>query len=83
MPSSAEAEARKRGGVKAYRTVKRGDRTILVAVVPQAGPRGGHTVAMAGPSPVKQTTPKRGKMTKKKLRALAKKRRRRETQGHA
>ena len=74
MPSTAEAEARRRGGVKGYRTVKRGDRTFLVAIVPEAGPRGGHTVAMTGPvaAPTK-------KVSRKKLRRVAKKRKARDT----
>ena len=74
MPATAEAEAKRRGGVKAYRTVKRGNHTILVGVVPKAGPRGGHTVVMRGPSSVK---PKPKRMTKRRLRAIAKKRRQR------
>jgi hypothetical protein len=83
VPASAEAEAQRRGGIKGYRTIKRGDRTILVAIVPQAGPKGGHTVSMAGP--VGSVRPKaapsraRKKMTKKQLRALAKRRKARHT----
>lgn len=50
MAASAEAKARARGGIKGYRTVKlKNGKTILVAVVPKAGPRGGHTVVLRGP----------------------------------
>lgn len=73
MPATAEAEAKRRGGVKAYRTVKRGNRTILVAIVPKAGPRGGHTVSIAGPTSVKPKA--KPKMTKRRLRRAAKRRR--------
>lgn len=72
MPATAEQRVKARGGATTYRTVKRGSRTFLVAIVPKAGPRGGHTVALAGPSPVKQSKPK---MTKKRVRRLAKRRR--------
>jgi hypothetical protein len=71
MPATAEAEARRRGGIKAYRTVKRGNRTILVAIVPKAGPRGGHTVSMAGPTTVKA----KPKLTKKRVKSKARRRR--------
>lgn len=51
-----EAEIKKRGGALRWRTVKlKGGRTIRVAVVKKAGPRGGHTVA----GPVHQS--KKGK----------------------
>ena len=41
-----EAEIKKRGGAKRYRTiVPKPGKYIHVAVVPKAGPRGGHTVA--------------------------------------
>ena len=41
-----EAEIKARGGAKRWRTVKLPDgRTVKVAVVKKAGPRGGHTVA--------------------------------------
>lgn len=41
-----EAEIKARGGAKRWRTVKLPDgRTIKVAIVKKAGPRGGHTVA--------------------------------------
>lgn len=41
-----EQEIRNRGGAVRWRTVKLKDgRTIRVAVVRKAGPRGGHTVA--------------------------------------
>ena len=41
-----EAEIAKRGGAKRYRTImpKKG-KYIHIAIVPKAGPRGGHTVA--------------------------------------
>ena len=49
MPASAEQKARARGGIKGYRTVTlKNGKTILVAVVPKAGPRGGHTVVLGG-----------------------------------
>lgn len=41
-----EAEIKARGGAKKWRTVRLKDgRTIRVAIVKKAGPRGGHTVA--------------------------------------
>lgn len=41
-----EEEIARRGGAKRWRTVKLSDgRTVRVAVVRKAGPRGGHTVA--------------------------------------
>lgn len=41
-----EAEIRKRGGAKKWRTYKLPNgKTIRIAIVPKAGPRGGHTVA--------------------------------------
>jgi hypothetical protein len=41
-----EEEIAARGGAKRWRTVKLSDgRTVRVAVVRKAGPRGGHTVA--------------------------------------
>lgn len=41
-----EKEMAERGGAKRWRTVKLADgRTIRVAIVAKAGPRGGHTVA--------------------------------------
>jgi len=50
MPTTAEAKARARGGIKGYRTVQlKTGQTILVAIVPKAGPKGGHTVALRGP----------------------------------
>jgi hypothetical protein len=40
------AEERARGGAKRYRTVSLpGGKYLHVAIVPKAGPRGGHTVA--------------------------------------
>jgi len=39
-----EKEIKRRGGAKRWRT-KKVDGYIHVAVVPKAGPRGGHTVA--------------------------------------
>lgn len=77
MPDTAEAEVAARGGATAYRTVKRGNRTFLVAIVPQAGPRGGHTVAMAGPAdpaePTHEAVPL--KVTKTSVRRKIRKRR--------
>ena len=70
MPSTAEAEARKRG-LRGYRVVKKDGNTFLVAVVNKAGPRGGHTVALRGPVPVKGAKPapaSKKRLTKKKLR---------------
>ncbi len=47
-----ETEIRRRGGAIRYRTVKLKDgRTVHVAIVRKAGPRGGHTVA----GPVRET----------------------------
>ena len=41
-----EAEIRKRGGAKRYRTkTLPGGKYEHIAIVPKAGPRGGHTVA--------------------------------------
>jgi hypothetical protein len=41
-----EEEIAARGGAKQWRTVKLSDgRTIRIAIVRKAGPRGGHTVA--------------------------------------
>ena len=41
-----EAEIRERGGAVRWRTVRLKDgRTIRVAIVRKAGPRGGHTAA--------------------------------------
>lgn len=41
-----EEEIRRRGGAKRWRTIKLKDgRTIRVAIVRKAGPKGGHTVA--------------------------------------
>jgi hypothetical protein len=41
-----EEEIARRGGAKRWRTVKLKDgRTIRIAIVRKAGPRGGHTVA--------------------------------------
>lgn len=50
-----EAEIRKRGGAKRWRT-KRVNGYIHIAIVPKAGPRGGHTVA----GPVHRLKAKRG-----------------------
>ena len=77
MPSTAEAKVAKRGGAKAYRTVRLANgRTMLVAVVPKAGPKGGHTVALAGPSQVKPS-PAGRRMSRKRLREIARRRKRR------
>jgi len=41
-----ESEIKARGGAKRWRTVTLPDgRTVRVAIVKKAGPRGGHTVA--------------------------------------
>lgn len=41
-----EAKIRKRGGAKRWRTIKTPNgKTIKIAIVRKAGPRGGHTVA--------------------------------------
>ncbi len=40
-----EAQIRKRGGAKKWRTIKVNGKTIKIAIVRKAGPRGGHTVA--------------------------------------
>lgn len=46
MPAAAEQA---RGGAIRYRTIRVGTgrkrRTLRVAIVPKAGPRGGHTIA--------------------------------------
>lgn len=40
-----EAEEKKRGGVERYRTLKLpGGKYVHIAVVPVAGPEGGHTI---------------------------------------
>lgn len=50
MPAAREKEVRRRGGAKRYRSVRIGrDKFLTVAVVPKAGPRGGHTVPL-GPA---------------------------------
>lgn len=41
-----EREIQQRGGAKKWRTIKlKGGKYLRVAVVPKAGPKGGHTVA--------------------------------------
>ena len=41
-----EAEIKKRGGAKRYRTLKLpGNKFVHLAIVKKAGPKGGHTVA--------------------------------------
>lgn len=41
-----EAQIAARGGAKRWRTVRlKNGKTIRVAIVPKAGPHGGHTVA--------------------------------------
>jgi len=41
-----KAEERRRGGVVRWRTVRLKDgRYVHIAIVPKAGPRGGHTIA--------------------------------------
>lgn len=52
-----EEEIKRRGGAKRYRTVKTDGKYIHVAVVPKAGPRGGHTVA--GPVHTPKSSPKK------------------------
>ena len=43
-----ESEIKARGGAKRWRTITLPDgRTVKVAIVKRAGPRGGHTVAGA------------------------------------
>ncbi len=50
MPATAEQEIASRGGASAYRTKRLPNgHTLLIAVVPEAGPQGGHTVALQGP----------------------------------
>lgn len=59
-----EAEITARGGAEKWRTVKTSDgRTIRIAVVRKAGPRGGRTVA----GPIHQD-PKRGEKKKQEKR---------------
>jgi hypothetical protein len=77
VPQTAEARVKARGGATTYRTVRRGNRTFLVAIVPKAGPRGGHTVALAGPSSVKP----KPRTTRQKVKRVAKQRRLRNTGG--
>lgn len=46
-----EKEIKARGGAKRWRTIKLPDgRTVKVAIVRKAGPRGGHTVADIPPT---------------------------------
>lgn len=41
-----EAEIKARGGATRYRTLKlKGGKYIRIAIVPKAGPKGGHTVS--------------------------------------
>lgn len=41
-----EAEIKKRGGAIRYRTIKlKNGKFVRVAIVPKAGPHGGHTIA--------------------------------------
>jgi hypothetical protein len=48
-----EKEIAARGGAKKYRTIKLANgKYIRVAIVPEAGPRGGHTIA--GPEHTKK-----------------------------
>jgi hypothetical protein len=55
-----EAEINARGGAKRWRTITLADgRIVHVAIVPKAGPRGGHTVA--GPARTPKTTKKGAK----------------------
>ena len=57
-----EEEIKKRGGAKRYRTIKKGGKLITIAVVPEAGPHGGHTIGWESsrkPAPHKRV--KRGK----------------------
>ena len=44
MPKSAEKKIRKQGGVKKYRTIKRGGKTLTCAITKEKGPKGGRTV---------------------------------------
>jgi hypothetical protein len=44
MPKWAERKAKKRGGVKRYRMVRRGGHLMRCMITKKAGPRGGHTV---------------------------------------
>lgn len=74
MPATAEQEVARRGGATAYRTVRLPNgRTMLIAVVPQAGPHGGHTVALRGPVSVKGGA---SRLTKKRAKAKIRKARR-------
>lgn len=60
-----EAEIRRRGGAMRYRRKRLDHKYINLAVVPEAGPRGGHTVA--GPVHTmkkKKTTRRRRKKIK-------------------
>jgi hypothetical protein len=53
-----ESEIKARGGAKRWRTITLEDgRIVHVAIVPKAGPRGGHTVA--GPARTPKNASKR------------------------
>jgi len=50
-----EAKIAARGGAKRWRTITLADgRIVHVAIVPKAGPRGGHTVAGTPHTPAKK-----------------------------
>lgn len=69
------AEERRRGGAKRYRTKRLpGGKYIRFAIVPKAGPRGGHTVA----GPVRKKKAERGK----RRRAYLERRRRQKRKGN-
>lgn len=44
MPKKAEKKIRKQGGVKKYRRIKKGGKTLTCAITKKKGPKGGRTV---------------------------------------
>ena len=61
-----EAEIRRRGGALRYRRQRLDHKYINLAIVPKAGPRGGHTVA----GPVHEMKgPRRKRRRRKKIKA--------------
>jgi hypothetical protein len=63
-----EKEIKKRGGAIRYRTKKLDGKYIHIAVVPQAGPRGGHTIA----GPVHEKKSSQRKFEEKRIKQGAK-----------
>ncbi len=44
MPKWAEKKAKKQGGIKRWRIIKRGGKTMRCMITKKKGPRGGSTV---------------------------------------